>query len=61
MSGREPIYKIAREEVSAWTRSGRLSEGLVMAILFTFIHRYTTGRTFEESFGEKESELDYQI
>lgn len=56
----EPIYAIARDEIARWHN---LPRGLVMAILFAFIHRLTTGKTFEESFCQPAPEpvTDYQI
>lgn len=56
-----PISEIARDEADRWTRSGRLNRGLVMAILFAFAHRLTTGKTFEESFCSQSDAVDFQI
>lgn len=56
-----PIAEIARDEADRWTRSGKLSRGLVMAILFAFAHRLTTGKTFEESFFTSSEAIDFQI
>jgi hypothetical protein len=57
-----PLAAIARDEVWRWTRKGTMPEGIVLAILFCFCHRLTTGKTFEETFCASEQiETDYQI
>lgn len=57
------IYQIAKEECDAWCKTGRQSRGTVMAILFSFCHRYTTGETIEELLDRCSSkmEADYEI
>lgn len=54
------MIEVARAEMDDWTG---LSRGLVMIILFSFIHRYVTGRTVVESFFSKKevSEPEYYI
>ena len=53
------LIKVAKQEIGAWRG---LPSGLVLAILFAFIHRVTTGNTVEESFfGEPQTDTDYQI
>ena len=59
MSHKE-VYAIARAEIDAWDRKRSLPRGLVMAILFCFIHRLLTGKTFEQSFCHP-SKPDYEI
>lgn len=44
------MIEVAKLEIEAWCRSGKINEGLVMIVLFAFIHRFTTGKTLEESF-----------
>jgi hypothetical protein len=57
-----PIAEIMKDEVWRWTRKQTLPEGLVIAILFCFVHRLTTGKTFEETFCTGNSRAtDYQI
>lgn len=47
-------------EAKCWRAT--LHRGTVMAILFCFVHRLTTGRTFEEDFCTgKPAEVDFQI
>lgn len=53
----EPIWKVARDEADCWD----LPRGLVIAILFCFATRLTTGKTFEELFPPKTLESDYEI
>lgn len=53
------LIKIAKLEIDEWRNMPR---GLVLAILFCFIHRATTGNTFEETFLKpKQFESDYEI
>jgi hypothetical protein len=53
----EPIWAIARDEADRWD----IPRGLVIAILFCFIHRLTTGETFEQTFCRESDTIDYQI
>jgi hypothetical protein len=55
------LTKIAKLEVEAWGYN--LPRGLALAILFSFIHRVTTGETVEETFFQKGNyvEPDYEI
>ncbi len=57
------MTEVARKEIEAWHRGLHpLHRGLAMAILFAFIHRYTTGQTVEESFFKSSPiEPDYEI
>lgn len=55
----EPIWSVAREEMAKWDRSKTVSRGVVMAILFAFIHRLTTGESLEETYPSAQS--DYEI
>jgi hypothetical protein len=55
----QPIFAIAREEINKWKPG---FQGIALAVLFCFIHRITTGKTFEETFNTKhQPEPDYQI
>lgn len=58
---RKHLEEVARLEIREW--NNKLPRGLVIAILFAFIHRFTTGETVEETFFRKPeaSALDYQI
>ncbi len=54
-----PLYAIAKEEVDRWKPGFK---GTALAVLFCFIHRLTTGKTFEESFNTNHAkEPDWQI
>lgn len=54
------LIQVARQEVKAWGH--RLPNGLVMAILFAFVHRVTTGETVEETFLAPKGEVwGYEI
>lgn len=56
---RENLYRVARMELREWRG---LDRGIVLAILFCFIHRVTTGERVEDTFfncGERWD--DYQI
>jgi len=54
-----PLFEIARDEVQRW--EGEF-QPFARAILFCFIHRVTTGRTFEESFNSsRQPPDDYSI
>lgn len=55
----DPIWAVAREELSKWDRSKTVSRGVAMAILFAFIHRLTTGESLEETYPSAQS--DYEI
>ena len=55
------MIAIAKDEIRIWHK---LPYGLVMAILWAFIHRVTTGYTVEESFFSKtddDAPIDFQI
>lgn len=60
---RSHLIKIAKLEIDAWSQGKReLPHGLVLAILFAFVHRLTTGETVEETFfTPKEPAEDFQI
>lgn len=59
MMKRTALVQVARAELKAWHA---LPPGLVMAILFAFIHRVTTGESLEESFFRKTDVVtDYEI
>ena len=52
---RYDVWKIAREEVNAWNKRGSvMPRGLVMAILYCFALKITTGKSFEQTFPNKE-------
>jgi hypothetical protein len=52
------MIAIAREEERQWN----YPNGVVMTILWAFIHRLKTGRTIEEDFFKpKTQEIDYEI
>ena len=56
---RKHLIQTAKLEMREWRK---LPPGLVMAILFAFIHRATTGETVEETFLKPtQPEADYQI
>lgn len=59
----QPIDAIMRDEVDRWTASkdSSMPRAVVIAILFCFKLRLTTGKTFEEYFHDGKPELDYQI
>jgi hypothetical protein len=61
MKTQQPIYVIARDEADRWGRSGKLPRGLVIAVLWSFCFRLTTGKTYEEAFCKEKNGLDYQI
>lgn len=57
---RKHLVKVARLELRAWGSS--LPRGLVMAILFAFIHRAVEGESFEETFcTQPPPAIDYEI
>lgn len=56
---RADLYRIARLELAAWRPS--VNRGLVMAILWAFIHRITTGESIEETFAEPMPDPEYHI
>jgi hypothetical protein len=60
---RKHLIKVAKQELAEWDDGPRgLPRGLALAILFTFIHRATTGETVEETFFRKpEPVCDYEI
>lgn len=52
------MIEMAKLEINAW----RLPPGLVMMILFAYIHRLRTGNTVEDTFFKPvEPVEDYQI
>lgn len=54
------LFKIAKEELDSWGPG--IPRGLVMAILFCFIHRATTGYSIEETMHKPgPAVLDWQI
>lgn len=56
---KQSLIKAARLEISVWRH---LPRGLVLAILFAFIHRATEGCTVEESFFTRADHVpDYEI
>lgn len=57
---RKALIEIAKLEMDCWRNVPR---GLVLAILFAFIHRATTGETVEETFFRKRDQqpVDYEI
>ena len=56
---RKALIKVAKLEMEAWDNVPR---GLVMIILFAFIHRVTTGETVEETFLQPTNPApDYEI
>lgn len=58
---RKHLIKVARQEIEEWNPN-KLPPGLVMAILFCFVHRVTTGERVEETFFKpKQTELNYEI
>lgn len=55
---RNHLIKVAKLEIDQW----KLPQGLALAILFSFIHRATTGETVEETFfNPKPCEPDFEI
>jgi len=54
------LIKVAQAELKAWKN---LPPALVIAILFAFIHRASTGKTIEETFFRttKQPPIDYEI
>lgn len=56
---KKALIRIAKQEIDCWRD---LPPGLVLAILFAFVHRVTEGETVEETFFSKRSpEIDYEI
>lgn len=54
------LIKVAKLEMREWNH--RLPKGLVMVILWAFIHRVTEGETVEETFFRKSEPVpDYEI
>lgn len=60
---RNQMIKVARQEIAAWNSARNpLPRGLVLAVLFAFIHRLKTGETVEETFFTSSSPApDYEI
>lgn len=57
---RNQLIKVAKLEMAEWNAS--VPRGLVMIILFCFIHRVTTGETVEETFFKPSAPvIDYEI
>lgn len=53
------LIKIAKAEIEMWHG---LPPGLVLAILFAFVHRVTEGESIEETFfGGERPACDYEI
>jgi len=52
------LFAVARQEMDEWLPS--VNRGFLMAILFCFIHRLTTGERFEQTFMSPPLD-DYQI
>ena len=46
---KQTLIKVARLEMAEW-RADKIAPGVVLAILFAFIHRVTDGCTVEETF-----------
>jgi hypothetical protein len=56
---KKQLIKAAKLEIDRWHD---LPPGLVMAILFSFVHFISEGETVEETFfKKKQPELDYEI
>jgi hypothetical protein len=55
---RNQLNEVAKDEIWRWKD---LPSGLVMAILFAFIHRVTTGETIEEFMSSCTKPADYEI
>lgn len=58
---RKSMIEVARLEIDAWTKKGHFTKGVILAILWSFIHRYTTGQSIEDMFGGEKPEPEYQI
>lgn len=53
------LVKVAKQEIAEWRG---LPQGLALAVLFSFIHRVTTGETVEETFFHPKPPVpDYEI
>lgn len=50
---RRKMEKVAKLEIREWRDNPLVPRSLVLAILFAFIHRLTTGETVEETFFKK--------
>lgn len=58
---RKHLIAVAKQEIREWHVMPR---GIVLAILFAYIHRLTTGETVEETFfpnKTKPAQPDYEI
>lgn len=56
---KKQLIKVAKQEMQEWVN---LPPGLVLAILFAFVHRVTEGETVEETFFKQpEPSQDWQI
>lgn len=58
---RTHLIQVAKQEIKEW--DNQLPRGLVLAILFAFVHRVTTGETVEETFFKAKPTVvtDYEI
>jgi hypothetical protein len=50
------LYQLARDEIGRWRPEMR---GFALAVLFCFIHRLTTGKSYEESFGSQSNSRNW--
>lgn len=53
------LIEIAKLEMEEWKPA--LTRGLLIAVLFAFIHRVTEGETIEETFFKQRPQPDYEI
>jgi hypothetical protein len=62
---RKEMIRVAKLEIAEWEtcKKGKpyMPHGLVLVILFAFIHRLTTGETVEETFFTEPTWSDYEI
>jgi len=57
---RKHAFDVAKREIAEW--NVKLPRGLLMAILFCYIHRLIEGESVEETFFKKrEPQIDFQI
>lgn len=58
---KKEMIRVAKLEMQEW-KPGRMPPGIVLAILFCFIHRLSTGETVEETFFKPAAApVDYEI